>query len=225
MFAAACRVIAALAMVAVPFAAAAQVIPPSEQPGRQRERFIQPETPQAQPGGTAISLPSTVAPAGAENISLFITGIQIVGSIVYSADELASLYQGLVGHEWSLKSIYDLAQRITAKYGSDGYVLSRAVVPPQQLNPKGAVVRIEVVEGCIDKVEWPAQLSRYRDFFSYHAARITARRPVNIRTIERYLLPAVRQVAYRSLTSRHRTSDQELPFFKSAHIEQRGSAQ
>ena len=72
----------------------------------------------------------------------------------------------------------------------DGYVLSRAIVPVQELDPNGAVVRIQVVEGYIETVEWPAQLAGYRDFFSYYAARITAERPVNIRTIERYLLLA-----------------------------------
>ena len=42
--------------------AIAQVIPPSEQLGRERERFTQPTAPQAQPGPGAISLPSTAAP-------------------------------------------------------------------------------------------------------------------------------------------------------------------
>ena len=52
------------------------------------------------------------------------------------------------------------------------------------------MVRIQVLEGYVEAVEWPAQLSSYRDFFSYYASRITAERPVNIRTIERYLLLA-----------------------------------
>ena len=51
-------------------------------------------------------------------------------------------------------------------------------------------VRIQVIEGWVDKVEWPKKLSRYRDFFSDYAAKITADRPVNIKTIERYLLLA-----------------------------------
>lgn len=178
------------AMLLLATTARAQVIPPSEQPGRERERFTQPPAPLAQPGGEGISLPSTTAPPGAENISLLISGIQIVGSTVYSPDQLAVLYQDMIGHEWSLKSIYELAQRITTKYGNDGYVLTRAIVPPQQLNPHGAVVRIEIVEGYIDKVEWPPQLSRYRDFFTSYAAKITAQRPINIRTIERYMLLA-----------------------------------
>jgi hemolysin activation/secretion protein len=96
----------------------------------------------------------------------------------------------LIGKPVTLQDVYDLAQRITAKYGAEGYVLSRAIVPVQELDPNGAVVNIQVVEGYIETVEWPPQLSAYRDFFSYYASRITAERPVNIRTIERYLLLA-----------------------------------
>jgi hemolysin activation/secretion protein len=58
------------------------------------------------------------------------------------------------------------------------------------LNPAGADIRIEIVEGYVDRVVWPASLSRYRDFFSDYAARITSERPANIRTIERYMLLA-----------------------------------
>ena len=96
----------------------------------------------------------------------------------------------MVGQRVPLTAVYALAQKITSKYGNDGYVLSRAIVPPQQLSPDGAIVHIDVVEGYIDKVEWPRQLARYRDFFTAYAAKITAQRPVNIRTIERYLLLA-----------------------------------
>ncbi len=135
-------------------------------------------------------MPSTVAPKGADKIFVRVRGVHIVGSTVYTNEQLAPLYQDLIGHRVPLAAIYELAQRITAKYGNDGYVLSRAIVPPQQLNPKGAVVRIEVIEGYIDKVEWPARLSRYHNFFTGYAAKITAERPVNIRTIERYLLLA-----------------------------------
>jgi hemolysin activation/secretion protein len=170
--------------------ARAQVIPPSELPGRERQRFIQPPTSQAQPAGPVVTLPSTVAPKGAEKVFLFVRGVEITGSTVYGAAQLKPLYADLIGLRVSLAEVYALAQRITSKYGNDGYVLSRAIVPPQQLDPNGAVVHIEVVEGYVDKVEWPKQLSRYRDFFTDYAARIVAERPVNIRTIERYLLLA-----------------------------------
>jgi hypothetical protein len=97
MFASVCRIVAALAMLAVPIVAVAQVIPPSEQPGRERERFTQPPAPRAQPGGAAISLPSTVAPAGAEKVIILVRDVRIVGSTIYSPDELKPLYADLIG--------------------------------------------------------------------------------------------------------------------------------
>src|ERR1700722_7158418 len=190
MFLGACRFFAALTILTVPAIALAQVIPPSELPGRERERFIQPPAPQAQPVGPGITLPSTVAPKGAEKVFLRVRDVRITGSTVYTAEQLAPLYADLINQRVPLTAVYALAQHITAKYGNDGYVLSRAIVPPQQLNPSGAVIHIEIVEGYIDKVEWPKQLSRYRDFFTDYGAKVTAQRPANIRTIERYLLLA-----------------------------------
>jgi hypothetical protein len=70
-------------------------------------------------------------------------------------------------------------------------VLSRAIVPPQNFGRRGAVIRIQVVEGYVDQVIWPVEkLTRYRDFFTDYSARITADRPANVRTLERYLLLA-----------------------------------
>lgn len=190
MFAGFGRIAAALAIAIVSTTAIAQVIPPSAQPGRERELFTQPPVPRAQPGGPAVSLPSTVAPPGADKIKLIIRSVRVVGSTIYSTEQLKSLYADLLGRQTTLQTVYDIARRITAKYGADGYVLSRAIVPPQKFDPKGAVVRIQIIEGWVDKVEWPKNLSRYRDFFSDYAAKITADRPVNIKTIERYLLLA-----------------------------------
>src|ERR1700676_2812775 len=186
-----CLLIAALGLAVVATAAMAQpVIPPSVQPGRERERFTEPTPPLAEPGGHAIALPSTVAPKGADRINVLVRAVHITGMTVYTQEQLAPLYAELVGHQVTLQAIYDLAQKITTKYGNDGYVISRAIVPPQQLNPGGATIRIQVIEGYVDKVEWPAALDKFRDFFTYYTSQITAQRPANIHTIERYLLLA-----------------------------------
>ena len=184
------RLVLAAVILVIPAIALAQVIPPSAQPGRERERFTQPPAPQAQPGGPEVLLPSTEAPPGAEKVKIVIRSVQVVGSTIYSADQLKALYADLLGRQTTLQTVYEIARRITAKYGSDGYVLSRAIVPPQHFNPNGANVRIQVTEGWVDKVVWPKKLSRYRDFFSDYAARIIADRPANVRTLERYLLLA-----------------------------------
>jgi hemolysin activation/secretion protein len=186
-----CRIAAALAMAGLPVVAVAQVIPPSEQPGRERERFTIPTPPRATPSGIAISLPSTVAPVGAEKTTLTIRSVRISGATVYQEADFLPLYQDLLGRTVTLQAVYDLARRITEKYGGDGYVLSRAIIPPQSLSARGAVLHIQVVEGYVDKVEWPREkLARYRDFFTDYTAKIIADRPANIRTLERYLLLA-----------------------------------
>jgi len=183
-------VMAAVAMLVASLPALAQIIPPSERPGRDRERFEPTNPPLSQPGSSPISLPGAVAPPGAEKITLVLRGVRFVGGTVYRPEELEPLYADLVGQVITLAAVYDIAARVTAKYGGDGYVLSRAIVPPQQLTPSGAVVTIQIVEGYIDRVEWPASLSAYRDFFSDYTAKIIADRPANIRTLERYLLLA-----------------------------------
>lgn len=53
-----CRIAAALGVAVVPVVAVAQVTPPSEQPGRERERFIKRVPPRAKPSVPAISLPT-----------------------------------------------------------------------------------------------------------------------------------------------------------------------
>ncbi len=186
-----CRIGAlAAAMLFASLPALAQVIPPSDLPGRERERFEIPRGPLAQPGGPPISLPGAVAPPGADKIVLRLRGVRTIGGTIYKPEDLAALYADLVDQVITLAAVYDIAARITAKYGGDGYILSRAIVPPQELTPGGAVVTIQIVEGYIDRVEWPASLSSYRDFFSYYTAKIIADRPTNIRTMERYLLLA-----------------------------------
>src|SRR5215831_680257 len=181
--------VAALLATAAPFAANAQ-ISGSNLPGRERERFITPPAPQAQPRGPAVVLPSEAPPAGAAQIRISIRDICIKGGTIYRKEDFEPLYHDLIGREIPIQALYDLAKAITAKYGADGYVLSRAIVPPQQFAPHGGVPCLQIVEGYIEKVEWPASLARYRNFFDDYAAKITAQRPVNVRTIERYMLLA-----------------------------------
>src|SRR5690242_7740400 len=94
-----CRImlIAAATLIAS-LPAFAQLIPPSERPGRERERFEIPQGPLAQPGGSPISLPSTVAPPGADKITLMLRGVRIVGGTVYKPQDFEALYADLVGH-------------------------------------------------------------------------------------------------------------------------------
>ncbi|AGK57057.1 hemolysin activation/secretion protein [Hyphomicrobium denitrificans 1NES1] len=183
--------VSALLAAVLPEQVFAQAVPPSDNAGRIPQRFQEAPQPKSLPRAGGIELPSTIAPANAAHIKLTVRRFEITGSSIYSARDFSDLTAPLTGHPIALSEIYALAARITARYGEDGYVLSRAVVPPQSLSPNGAVIRIEIVEGYVDAVVWPASLKqRYRDFFSDYEARIVESRPANIKVIERYLLLA-----------------------------------
>src|SRR3712207_3968001 len=92
------RAFAVLAVTLLPVCAVAEVSR-GDLPGRERERFVEPPAARAQPGGDSISLPSTVAPAGAESIRLTVSRVVVTGATVYDAAEFAPLYADLIGPE------------------------------------------------------------------------------------------------------------------------------
>ena len=168
-------------------------------------------------------------------MTLLIARIRTSGSTIYPETKLAELSAPLIGKRVSLSEVYALAARITALYGSDGFVLSRAIVPPQSLTPTGAVVHIEIVEGYVDQVIWPEGIKeRYRDFFSDYERHIVELRPANIKVIERYLLlagdlPGLRfSSTFKASTSEARASTlvvstQERPIEAAAGVDNWGS--
>ncbi|TIV37046.1 MAG: ShlB/FhaC/HecB family hemolysin secretion/activation protein [Mesorhizobium sp.] len=169
----------------------AQTIPTTVEPGREEKQFAEPATPLSRPSSPLLKLEGTAAPEGAGSIMVKVKSVAVRGSTIYRQDQFNQITGSLVGHTVSLQAVFDAAGQLTAKYGDDGYVFSRVIVPPQELDPAGAHILLQVIEGYVDKVEWPAEFnSAYRPLFDAYSAKITAKRPTNIKTVERYLLLA-----------------------------------
>lgn len=167
----------------------AQALPAGAEPSRIEQRFEERPESEARPA-VSRGLESTMAPAEAANTYVIIDSIRVARSTVYTQDELAPLYSELIGKRVSLAEVFAVAAKVTAKYGQDGYLLSRAIVPLQSLEPNGASITINAIEGYIDRVEWPDGVETYRNFFDEYSAAIMASRPLNARVLERYLLLA-----------------------------------
>lgn len=177
-----------LAIVWVGFAQA-QTIRPGDEPGRVETRFKAPPAPRAT---VAIrqGLEATVPPEQAASIVLKLKGVRFEGNTALHDEALRVLAEDLIGKKVTLQDVFKVAADITTAYGNAGYTLSRAIVPPQELEPGGAVVTFKIIEGYVDQVVWPGELETYRDLFTSYAEKITAERPVRVQTIERYLLLA-----------------------------------
>lgn len=85
------------------------------------------------------------APEGSENLFLTIRAVSIDGVTAYKQDDLLPYYQGVIGKTVSLKSIYDIALEIDKRYKQDGYILSRAFVPPQDVTEGYITIRVKEV--------------------------------------------------------------------------------
>lgn len=158
-------------------------VPGSVEPGRLQERLQPPPGPAPTPEVVAPQLPEAAPPSEAAQIRFTLRTITVDGSTVYTPDQLRPLYANLVGKEVSLADIYRIADAITTKYRSDGYILSRAVVPAQTVT--GGEVHIRVVEGFINKVIMQGETTALIDSY---ANQITRSRPLRAKDLERFLL-------------------------------------
>ena len=124
-------------------------------------------------------------PLGTGELGLVLNGVVIEGSTVYADEELAHLYEESLGTQIPLAEVFRIAERITAKYGNDGYILSRAIVPPQTISD--GRVRIRVIEGFINEVRIEGEYGESQLLAAY-AAKIRNSRPLHAEDMERYLL-------------------------------------
>ncbi|HLL28788.1 MAG TPA: ShlB/FhaC/HecB family hemolysin secretion/activation protein [Xanthobacteraceae bacterium] len=182
--------LAVLFFACLPLAAAAQT-PPKNELGRIQQRFQVPPESRARPAERIQPLAVPGLPRSGREIDqgpvkFTLRALHVTGSTVYDDEAFRPFYAEFLGREVTLEALLAVSKRITKKYADDGYVISRAS-PPEKDPDADGVVTIRVIEGYIEKVEWPETITRYRDFFSDYAAKITADRPLNIRTLQHYL--------------------------------------
>jgi len=191
------RTVASVALVlsaAIPASAQAgppaqlsQLLPPDAS-GRIEQRLR--EAPSPPPSGAPPSLqveppPIEKAPESAANIPLTIQSVQLIGVTAYRTEELEQYWKDKVGKPGTLGDLFAIASEITARYRNDGYVLSRAVVPAQEI--EGGKVQIRVVEGYVARVVFEGDDTR-PDILRETGDAITSARPVRVSDLERYLL-------------------------------------
>lgn len=86
----------------------------------------------------------------AKKIKFRLNGIKLRGNKVFTTEVLSQFYKKLIHKEITVADLFSSVQEMTNYYRNHGYILSRAILPPQHV--KGGFVEIEVIEGFIDKV-------------------------------------------------------------------------
>jgi hemolysin activation/secretion protein len=168
--------------------ALAQDVPGTVEPGAIGQEF------QAVPerySDSPVSVPTAsgpVAPAGADQQMFVLNALSVEGVTAFPAAEIDALYAGRVGSEISLATLFGIAQDITKHYSDNGYPLSVAFVPAQEI--EGGAARIKVHEGYVAEVEITGDAGGARSELEIFANQLIGERPLSARTLERYLLLA-----------------------------------
>ncbi len=83
--------------------------------------------------------------------TIIVDRFEVVGSTVFSQEELAQATAEFTKRPISLAEIFQARSKITDLYVKKGYITSGAYIPPQTI--KSGVVRIQVVEGKLEEIQ------------------------------------------------------------------------
>jgi hemolysin activation/secretion protein len=177
-------VIAALALAAGSQMAAAQTLPGSVQPGRDRPA---PEVPSQPEFDFRIETPHrSPVPRAVDQVQFTLREIRISGGTVFPESVFRALYQDLVGKEVTLPDILSVADRIEKLYRDAGYILVRAYVPPQQVSDGS--FSINIVEGRIASISVRGGFPATQEQVKAHLEDTVGVAPLPLSTMERGLL-------------------------------------
>ena len=178
-------ILLASAMVLSP-PAFSQTPPGSTMPGQIEKQFKkEPELPSRSKETPPPRIKRQI-PKGAEKVRFVLKSLEITGLKVYGEGELSSYFKAMIGREISLKDIFELAQALTARYRSDGYIVSRVIVPAQSI--KAGRVVLQAVEGFIAEISIVGLPDERGDLVKAYVEKIKGVRPLTAAVLERYML-------------------------------------
>lgn len=140
------------------------------------------------PGVPSLKEPETPGGEEAKKIKFQLNNIIIINNHVYSDAELRKLYQDKLHKVISVAELFQIVQTITNYYRNNGYIISRAILPPQHV--KDGIVRVEVIEGYIGDVQVAGTPRGATNQILAYGHKIQDCPPLEIKRMERYLLLA-----------------------------------
>jgi hemolysin activation/secretion protein len=110
--------------------------------------------------------------------------IRVVGSTVFSTEELAAVTAPYVNRELTAEDLEELRLALTRFYIERGYVTSGAILPDQTVSE--GVITFQIIEGEIDQIEITDN-KWFRSGYIRRRLALGARPPVNINALQRRL--------------------------------------
>jgi len=168
------------------------VLPGSVQPS-QVSRAIYQQQPKSQaqalaPVGTPQQATGSPLGANATKIKFILKAVVLEGNKTFSTQQLSPIYKDKLGKEITVAQLFEIVQGITNYYRNSGYIISRAILPPQHV--KNGTVKIQIIEGYIGTVAVSGNPRGAKCYVQAIGNQIMKDPPLKIDRMEKYLLIA-----------------------------------
>jgi hemolysin activation/secretion protein len=114
-----------------------------------------------------------------------LSGVIIEGATVFEPSALTATYEQYLATRIGDAEVEEILRRITQRYHADGYFLSRAVAPAQDIT--AGLLRVRVIEGHVVKFS-PVGNYPHPEVLERYARPVLGERPARLETVERALL-------------------------------------
>ncbi len=125
--------------------------------------------------------PAPTEPAPAIEAKIKVKKVEVLGSTVFSAEELTKVFAPFVGKEVTFEQLLEIRTAVTDLYTRNGYTTSGAFLPRQDVSDGS--IEIQVVEGELERIEVQG-LNRLQKSYVRSRIAAAAKTPINIRRLE-----------------------------------------
>ncbi len=164
------------------------VIPSPALPGRAGQELRSDLFPAPRVSRPRVTEPEQQVFPEADKIHFKLTRVTFEGNTVFTKQELQKIFQPYVNKTISLHELIELVHQVTVKYRTAGYILSRAILPPQKI--KNGVVHIKIIEGFVSNVTISGKPGNAKALLEAYGQHILQSRPLKFQVLERYVLLA-----------------------------------
>ncbi|HLF66060.1 MAG TPA: POTRA domain-containing protein, partial [Gammaproteobacteria bacterium] len=166
---------------------AINVLPPSVQPERQTTRTPTPMVPYSPSDLLSVTPDTPVVEPSVHEVHFLFNGFIFEGATLLSEREVLPLYQDKLGQDITLAELYAIANNIELLYMADGYILTRVIIPAQEID-QGEKIKIIIVEGFIDEIDIETDNASLKAFLSEMTEPILKSQPLKLSDLEGALL-------------------------------------
>jgi hemolysin activation/secretion protein len=149
-----------------------------QQPGNQPTEVLPPLLQKQQQAAQGI-------PPAAQKITFKLNAVHLTGNHIYSTEQLKFIWQDDLHKQITVARLFEIVQAITNFYRNNGYILSRAILPPQHV--KGGVVEIQVIEGYIGSVQVTGEPKGAKRMVQQFGCKMIECRPLQVNRLEKYM--------------------------------------